>query len=167
MYSLVQIILGAGASPREGSRADMKKVPGLSFALLAIALAFALSSRASAQPVDSPNDDACICHQTPWSGKTPNASQKSLLICVDPDSLPRNKHFEHGDPCVQLGTELAPACDGQAITLEECTGEVACSLSDDPFRPECCAELVPDPNGSQQQCDGAADVNGCLACLSN
>jgi hypothetical protein len=146
----------------------MKKVPGLLFALLVVALAFALSSSASAEPQDPPNDNTCICHQTQYNNKNKNANQKGVLICVDPQSLPANKHFKHGDPCVEhFGTELAPACDGQAISLEECTGEVPCSLADDPFRPECCAELVPDPTGSEEQCDGAADVEGCLACLEN
>jgi hypothetical protein len=146
----------------------MKKVPGLLFALLVIALAFALSSSASAEPKDPPNNNVCICHQTQYNNKNQNANQKGVLICVDPKSLPFNKHFKHGDDCVEhFGTDLPVACDGNTTTLEECTGEIPCSLLDDPFRPECCAELVPDPTGSEEQCDGAADVEGCLACLSN
>jgi hypothetical protein len=118
----------------------MKKVPGLLFALLVIAMAFALSSSASADPNPPPNDNVCICHQTQYNNKAQNPNQKGVLICVDPQSLPTNKHFKHGDDCVEPFNE-APACEGRSTTLEECTGEQACNVADDPFRPECCAEL--------------------------
>ncbi len=103
----------------------MKKVSGLAFVLLVIALAFVFSSAASAVPDPPPNDNVCICHQTQHHKNNigqANDNQKGVLICVDPNSLPTNKHFKHGDDCVEPFNE-APACDGSSTTLEECTGE--------------------------------------------
>ncbi|HEX2463965.1 MAG TPA: hypothetical protein VHR17_05005 [Thermoanaerobaculia bacterium] len=146
----------------------MKKVSGLWFVLLVIALAFVFSSAASAVPDPPPNDNVCICHQTQHHKNNigqANPNQKGVLICVDPNSLPANKHFKHGDDCVEPFNQ-APACNGNSTTLAECTGETPCSLDDNPFRPECCAELI-DPQGSEDQCDLAADVVGCAACIQN
>ena len=144
----------------------MKKVPGLLFALLVIAMAFALSSSAFAIPDPPPNDNVCICHQTQFNNKNQNANQKGVLICVDPHSLPTNKHFKHGDDCVEPFNQ-APACEGRSTTLEECTGEVPCSLADNPFRPECCIELGILPGDSLEECSGAADPVGCAVCTSD
>ena len=93
----------------------MKKVSGLAFVLLVIALAFVFSSSASAIPNPPPNDNVCICHQTQHHKNNigqANPNQKGVLICVDPNSLPTNKHFKHGDDCVEPFNE-APACNGE------------------------------------------------------
>jgi hypothetical protein len=147
----------------------MKKVSGLVFVLLVIALAFVFSSAASAIPDPPPNDNVCICHQTQHHKNNigqANDNQKGVLICVDPNSLPTNKHFKHGDDCVEPFNE-APACSGNSITLEECTGEVGCSLDTVPFDAACCGELFP-PGSSEDDCELAADPDGCVtACFPN
>jgi hypothetical protein len=144
----------------------MKKVSGLMFALLVIALAFVFSSAASADPAPPPNDNVCICHQTQFNSKAQNPNQKGVLICVDPLSLPTNKHFKHGDACVEEFAN-SPACEGRSISLDECFGETPCSLTDDPFREECCAELLP-PDPDEDDCEGATDIDGCVElCTGN
>ncbi len=77
----------------------MKRNVGL-LVLITIALVLSFASVASAVPKNTPNDNQCICHQTQHNRKTPNGNQKGVLICVDPSSLPNNKHFKHGDRCV-------------------------------------------------------------------
>jgi hypothetical protein len=147
----------------------MKKVPGLLFAVLMIALAFVLSSSASAIPDPPPNDNVCICHQTQHHKNNQgqaNPNQKGVLICVDPHSLPTNKHFKHGDDCV-APYNAAPACSGHSTTLEECTGEDPCDLVTTDFvaRPECCTELQIERAGSPEQC--GENLSCAQACIGD
>src|SRR6185503_17774733 len=109
----MQITVCPSQNPCEGRKLEMKKVSGLVFVLLVIALAFVFSSAASAIPNPPPNDNVCICHQTQFNNKNQNENQKGVLICVDPHSLPTNKHFKHGDDCVEPYNE-APACEGNS-----------------------------------------------------
>jgi hypothetical protein len=81
----------------------MKKTVSLGFAFVLVALAASLTVPAAAVPEDPPDDNVCICHNTQHHKNNEgeaNENQKTVIICVDPNSNVIPAHEKHGDAIV-------------------------------------------------------------------
>ena len=126
----------------------MKKLAGWCLALALVALAGGLAAPAAAIPEDPPNDNVCICHQTQHHQNNQgnaNDNQKGVIICVDPNSVPFEKHTKHGDACIEGMNDGEDLSGCTLFTTEsECLGEALCDEEEGPF-PECCGEFPDAP----------------------
>lgn len=118
----------------------MKKLAGWCFVFALVGFAGGFATPALAIPEDPPNDNVCICHQTQHNRDVPNENQKGVIICVDPNSVPFNKHTKHGDACIEGMNDGEDLTGCTLFTTESECLDVACDEQEGPF-PECCLEF--------------------------